>query len=271
MRRGRNVSTEFLSIYDLRVESVEVLLRALRDDNGDPSALRSAADRLKAESSRLVGTVGRRYRDFAELLGAIQMLMRWAQGVRAGKSDSDRFLRAARQRAADVEAGSPPFDDHVALSGRIRAVEAVHEVDGVLKHALEISLPLPLFCRPNEERPRAQRQENTSDEPAVAVVSFEVDDQALEGVVTIEPGINHDLSVSVALSRWPEGATALVLEVFSVEKPQTYELPRFVFRRANGHRGQVLTARGRLRITVPQTLRSRPMEFSYGAHFESKE
>ena len=110
-------------------------------------------------------------------------------------------------------------------------------------------------------------REETVSEISVAFVSFNLDGTPLKEGRPVQPAILYDLTVEVRVSRWPERAQELILDVISVEPIEVYELPRFSFMKPEGEAPYFLSGTGRMRLQVPQTLLSRPLEFSYRAWF----
>ena len=186
--------------------------------------------------------------------------------------DADRYLRAAKQGARDLaqELSADPEAGRLSeAAARIMAISDVSEIEQVAEFLLHTPLPLPLFA----EEVRSIRPYKTEPthaavpEVSVALVSFALNDVAFGDPQTIEPEVLHELSVEIRVSRWPESAQELMLDVVSVEPPDVYQLPRFTFRRPDGAPPYLLRQTGRMLLQVPQAILSRPLEFTYRAWF----
>lgn len=274
MSRDDRSRADFHSIFRCRVEAVRSLL-GVRDAapgaalTGLAKRLATAAGELKAAGATLgPGLVGSRYESFGVLTGALGQLIRWGDGIREADPHADRFRAAARQLAKDVlrkESGGEQA--LAAAAAKIRDLDEPEDVRVAAEALLAVSLPLPLFI---EHMPVEVAGFNSGEsEPSliVAFLAFTLDGHPLATPATVEPNILHDLEVELRLTAWPDGATELVLDVLTVEDESVYRMPRFNFTRPGGAGPYHLRAKDRLRLNVPQTLRSRPLEFAYRAQF----
>lgn len=66
------------------------------------------------------------------------------------------------------------------------------------------------------------RGRDTSTELSVAFVKFQLDGQPAANIHHLVPRELHDMEIEVRVSRWPEGATHLVLTPISAEPKSTY-------------------------------------------------
>ncbi len=269
MRRPVDLS----AAYDYRIRTISALQAVMA---GTPqveafesalSSLRDAADNLGDEPAR------KRYAAFAVLLDAFLLLIRWAEAVRSAEIDADRYLRAARQRIADFQTGSAVpanGDDRLVTAARaVAGVDAVGDLPTIARVLLGIPLPLPLYARAPAVRRRAGQEFAPSAKPVITVafLSFTLYDVPFGNPQAIEPQLLHDLSVEVRVSRWPETADALVLDVASVEPPSAYEFPSFTFSKPADTGPHLLRGTGRMALKMPQAVLSRPLEFAYRARF----
>ena len=186
--------------------------------------------------------------------------------------DADRYLRAAKQLAKDI--AQELSDDTKAgrlteAASRITTISDISEIEQFAEFLLHTPLPLPLFVE--ETRPRlpfeTERTKVAKPDVTVGLISFALDNVAFGNPQTIEPNVLHDLTVEIRLSRWPDSAKELVLDVVSVEPRDVYELPRFRFTRPNETASYILRQTGRILLRVPQAILSRPLEFAYRAWF----
>jgi hypothetical protein len=268
--RRIHVTTDFRSTFEARVRAIRILTSVQRSQ-GEPETIADVARALRETAASVAGEAGDRYRQFALVLGAIEMLVRWARATRSAEPEAVRFLTAARVLAADLaqevgeDVGALPLGQ---LAARIRAVSGVNEIDPIFDEAARVPLPLPFFAAETPTGRRGQAAPEDMPEPSpVAVLSFALDGAPLHSPATVKPGLRVDLSVSVSLSRWPDTAEQLVLEAATVENPPDYDLPRFLFPRPGGAGPYQLEARGGLILKVPQSIRSRPLQFVYRAWF----
>jgi hypothetical protein len=259
-------------VYGSRVQASEALGTMVQGINAYESLSQAAAGLHQAAVTLGEGKVGLRYKQFARLLDIMGHLLRWAQAVRSAEEEADRHLRAARQLARDLarEVDSDPEAVRLSMvASTIGAVADVDEVEQIAELLLHTPLPLPLFAEAS--RPQWSGQggiaSRTVPEVSVAFVSFTLNDVPFGNPQTIEPGVLHDLTVEVRVSRWPDQAEELVLDVVAVEPPDVYQLPKFSFSRPEGTPPYVLSKTGRMLLRVPQALLSRPLEFTYRAWF----
>jgi hypothetical protein len=231
--------------------------------------LLAAATGLKAAAATLgPSQVGTRYESFGVLTGAVGELIRWGVGIREADPHSERFRGAARQLAKDV-LSKGAGEDHALreAAANIRDLNEPEDVGLAVDALLAVSLPLPIFV---EHMPADVADPDSGESDLsliVAFVAFTLDGQPLVTPTTVEPNVLHDLEVELRLSAWPDGAAELVLDVLTVEEESDYRMPRFTFARPGGAGPYHLRANDRLRLNVPQTLRSRPLEFAYRAQF----
>lgn len=186
--------------------------------------------------------------------------------------EADRHLRAAKQGAKDLAqelSADPEAQRLSAAASKIMAVSDIYEIEQIAEFLLHTPLPLPLFAEePRRIRPaQAEPAVKATPEVSVAFVSFALNDIAFGDPQTVEPEVLHDLAVEVRVSRWPEAAEELVLDVISVEPSDVYQLPRFSFSRPNGAPPYLLSQTGRVLLRVPQAILSHPLEFAYRAWF----
>ena len=80
----------------------------------------------------------------------------------------------------------------------------------------------------------------------------------------------HDLDIEVRVSRWPVGATALILEPVTIEHTDAYKMPVFSMAAPSGTGPFQLKQNGRAAITIPNHFNARPYEFKYVARFEPR-
>src|SRR5262249_40304318 len=101
----------------------------------------------------------------------------------------------------------------------------------------------------------------------IAFIKFTIDGKPLEEIHFLTPGELHDLDIEVRVSRWPQGATGLVIEPVTIERASTYQMPVFSFPAPSGSGPFQLREKGRVHLVVPHHINARPFEFKYVAKF----
>ncbi len=86
----------------------------------------------------------------------------------------------------------------------------------------------------------------------------------------LSPGDVHVLDIEVRVSRWPLGATALILEPVTTEHADAYKMPIFMIPAPAGTGPFQLREQGRAVLTIPNHFNARPFEFKYLARFEPR-
>jgi len=155
------------------------------------------------------------------------------------------------------------------IASRIGRLSDVDEVAEVTRSLLRVPLPLPMFAGTPSPRIGVTHGAQARGPLAIAVAftTFLLDGMAFEDPQTVEPDLIHDLTVQVAISKWPEPARELILEAVSVEPRDSYELPVFSFGRPEGDPPYSVTKSGHMLVRFPQALLARPLEFMYLARF----
>jgi hypothetical protein len=204
----------------------------------------------------------------------MSLLARWRDGVRNADQDPDRFLRAARQRIADLSDACDRRPFVVRLLEALAAVDGqlgVRDVEAVALRVASVPMPLGVFAIPQPDRTGAalweEKERAKPPELSVAFLRFIVDGEPAAQVQWLSPGEAHDLDVEVRVSRWPEGAEALRLAPVTIEPTTTFSIPTFEFPRPAGEGPYSLSAKGRAVLHVAQGVRARPFEFVFAAEF----
>lgn len=210
---------------------------------------------------------------FAAALEIVRFLIEWEQASLAAAVDADRFLRAARLHLKQLRA-NPAGDTVVG-----KMLEALSVLDGEMDFAsikslrdslAAIAIPVAIYADPVPQVPEWIREHEQAPKEkiaslTVAFVEFKIDGTTAERVQALRPRENHDLDIAVRVSRWPEGATSLILSPVSIEPPSSYDLPTFRFSRPSGDPPHFFQQRGRMILHAPQSLKARPFEFIYTA------
>jgi hypothetical protein len=213
------------------------------------------------------------YSALADLVEMVSLLLDWRAAVLGAAVDAQRFVSAAKERAA---VWNESYKYETALEGlrgvvnEIANIKAIAEVAAVAVHLAVVPLPIGLYSMPRRETGQVtnplEEQRNAAT-LTVAFLKFTIDGRPVEEVHYVSPRETHDLDVEVRVSRWPAGATALVLEPISIEPSGTYQLPTFSISAPMGHGPFRLRQNGRAVLVVPQHFSARPFEFKYIAHF----
>jgi hypothetical protein len=203
----------------------------------------------------------------------VGLLLEWRGAVLNAGTDAQRFVTAAKERAAIWD---EKYNAEVSLEGlrgasdEIAKIQTISEVATIAVHLAAVPLPVGLYSIPRRERGAARDANEAEKKPTelqIAFLKFTIDGTPVGETHYLAPGEMHDLDVEVRVSRWPEGATALVLEPVTIEPSGTYQVPTFSIDAPMGEGPFRLTKQGRAMLSVPQHFGARPYEFKYVAHF----
>lgn len=264
----------FSRAFQARISANRLLL-AVSPPSAQPLAeLRSAADELDGISATIAfSTAASAYAAMADALRIAEQLIEWRSGVLNAVQESDRFLRAAKERSKlwCEEHRSPNVPPALrAAIEQIQSIAETSQIEATCRDIASIPLPIPFFgaeVRPSLRREGEKAERPVPDELTVAFLRFVIDGVRAAETHFLRPREAHDLEVEVRVSRWPEGADALNLSPVTIESPDTYDFPRFRFARPSGDPPFILKERGRAILKVAQNLHARPFEFKYTAQF----
>jgi hypothetical protein len=262
-------------VFPVRSRAVLALRApASSDDAATFQALATEAKNVAAAFGR--APAAKRWEAFAAALDIARLLVEWEQASLTAAIDADRFLRAARLRLKQLrtDAGSDALT--------VQLLKALSVLDGDIEFSAirtlrdelaAIPIPVAVYADPVPQLPdwapeHEQTQEEKLPDLTVAFVEFKINGTPAERVQALRPRENHDLDIAVRVSRWPEGATSLVLSPVSIEPASTYDLPTFRFSRPAGEAPYFFQQRGRMILNAPQALKARPFEFIYTAEFQ---
>jgi hypothetical protein len=271
MRRGKKYHSLY-KVYEARTQAVIALGEIAHKKNATTSLV-EAKDSLR-ECVPLLGDglIGRRYGQIVALLSILCHLLNWAQGVRKAEAGADRFLRAAQQGVKDLlrEMDSTEMEVFKEVTTNMLMLNTdIFEVENIAELLLHIPLPLPLFAElPKQPPPLKSANIVNETNISVAVVSFTLKGNVFGDPQTIEPNVLHDLAIEVKVSNWPMTSKELILDVISVEPEDVYQMPCFTFSRPDANPPFLLSGTGRMKLNMPQSISSRPLEFTYRARFE---
>jgi hypothetical protein len=267
MRQTR--SEEILSAaYPARVEVVEALREAALGGERDALRVRDAANGLVAASG-LYGDAPNAaiYAAIGELALCASLLLEWRSGVLNAIQDAQRFQIAARERAALWSKDRSPDETYgqlIKVAELIGGITSVSEVGNVAATLAAIPVPVGLYSEFRRDSPRIHEDDSTPRatpvELTVAFLKFTIDGKALAETHFVSPGEMHDLDIEVRVSRWPAGATALILEPVTIEHADAYKMPIFSIAAPAGTGPFQLTQQGRAALTVPNHFNARPFE-----------
>jgi hypothetical protein len=260
--------------YAARIETVEALQAAGLGSQTGAARLNSAAAELRLSAEHYgAAPAATVYSALADLVDMIALLLEWRAAVLNAGEDGQRFFIAAKERAAVWDERCKSEASLATLrtvANEISDVKSISEVAAVAVHLAAVPLPIGLYSSPQGERgirAAADAEEKKSTELRVAFLKFTIDGRPVDETHYVSPGETHDLDIEVRVSRWPSGATALVLEPVSIEPGGTYQLPTFSILAPMGDGPFRLTQKGRVMLVVPQHFSARPFEFKYAAHF----
>ncbi len=268
-----------------RIDAVDALRSAAVPRTGASEGLRTAAARLDEASpdiEHVATAVG--YAGFAELLRICAEVVDWRRAVLNAAPDADRHLRAAKaKRVLWVEeyAKRSAMVDLVDRSADLAGLDDVGRVASILSCLAAAPLPVGVIKSPHRPRIPGPSPEEEEAEPQkgveaptelnVAFVKFALDGSPASEIHYLSPNESHDVEIEVRISRWPEGATELVLRPLTIEQPDSYSFPVFSLPKPSGKAPWSITQRGRALLKYPQSLQARPYEFRYTAQFKPTE
>jgi hypothetical protein len=271
-------STDFAEIhsevYSTRIEAVEALREVAKGSPGHSARLSKAAEDLRAAALSYGDAPNAAlYAALPDLMQIVVLLADWRAGVLNAEVDTGRFLTAAKARA---QSWIEQSKSNVALSSfqdvaaTLHNAEQITDVARLATQLAIIPLPVGLYSVPIRDSGRVASEEPSDTKPdqlTVAFVKFTVDGTPLEQIHFLTPGELHDLDIEVRVSRWPAGATALVIEPITIEQASTYQMPVFSISAPAGSGPFQLREKGRVRLAVPHNMNARPFEFKYVAKF----
>jgi len=258
------------------MRAVEALIDAA-SGSGSPEGLRNAADAID-EAGPYYGraTTAAVYAAFAELLRITSLLMRWRQAVLSAEVDADRFLRAAKEQQklwVNEYGEADPARPLQGVAARVAEAATIADAAAICDELAAAPLPVGIFSDPEPSYGHITgskdiKADEAPPELAVAFLKFSVNGEPAGHIHHLTPGEAHDLEVEVRVSRWPTGATQLILQPVSIEPESAYDFPRFAIPRPEGKPPFCLRARGRAILKVAQSLQAEPFEFRYTATFD---
>jgi hypothetical protein len=271
-------STEFAEIhskaYSARVEAIDALRAAAIGSGNSHARLYGAADNVRS-AAQLFGIAPNAtiYAAFADIVQIVGLFVEWRESVLNAKPEASRFNTAARERAKSWLETYKTNEIVTSLGGVVAKLESIHQVSEVAKVAANaacIPLPIGLYSQPDRSNRTIYQEDSSDEKPAkltVAFVKFTVDGTPLEEIHFLSPGELHDLDIEVRVSRWPAGATDLIIEPLTIERATTYQMPVFSIPAPTGQGPYQLRQHGRVILNVPHHMNARPFEFKYVAKF----
>jgi hypothetical protein len=273
-------SEEILSAaYPARIEIVEALREAALGGKHDAVRLRTAANELysasglygEAPSAALFVAIG-------DLAQCICFLLEWRAGVLNATPDAARFVTAARERATawlKDRPGEGVFGQLLKIAEQITGITSVNEVGTTAAALAAVSIPVGLYSEHKRQGGVRIPEEDDAPRPrpaelTVAFLRFTIDGKPVDETSFLSPGEVHDLDIEVRVSRWPVGATALILEPVTTEHADAYKMPIFMIPAPAGTGPFQLREQGRAVLTIPNHFNARPFEFKYLARFEPR-
>jgi hypothetical protein len=274
MIRRQTRSAEILSSgYSARIEAVEALRAAGLGAADAVARVNSAAGELNLSVAEYgEASIATSYAALASLMEIVSLLLQWRACVLDAAPDAQRFLTAAKERASLwLEKFKPDAcpEGLAAAASEVSEIQAISEVGSLAVRLAAVPLPVGLYSVPVRERAsRAEDEPDKASKPLqIAFLKFTIDAMPVAETHYVSPGEMHDLDVEVRVSRWPQGASSLVLEPVSIEPSGTYQLPTFSIEAPVGEGPFRLNQQGRALLVVPQHFGARPYEFKYRARF----
>lgn len=264
-------------VYSTRIEAVQALREVAKGSPGHSVRLYKAAEELRAGALRYGEAPNAAlYTALADLMHIVALLADWRSGTINAEADTSRFLTAAKARTQSWIEQSKSNTSLLLFYDVAAALNSTDQIADVAKLATKLAiipLPVGLYSEPVRIGVRLPNGESSAPEPeqlTVAFVKFTVDGTPLEQIHFLTPGELHDLDIEVRVSRWPVGATALVIEPVTIEQASTYQMPVFSISAPTGSGPFQLREKGRMRLAVSHNMNARPFEFKYVAKFEPR-
>jgi hypothetical protein len=261
--------------FPARISAVEALISSSGAKASTVEQLREAASHLD-RAGPLYGRASTAvvYAAFADLLRIVAMLVEWRVAVLDADKETERFLRAAKERYRlwQSEYAQAPFiDGLLEASASVSNASSIEDVDAVCRSLASTPLPIGVFAG-EPETPSAREKDDGKEkaeppELAIAFLQFLIDEHPADETHFLTPKVVHDLEIEVRVSRWPESANGLTLMPVTIEPKSTYDFPVFEFARPAGDPPFRLKQRGRAVLNSAQGLQARPFEFKYAASF----
>jgi hypothetical protein len=265
-----SVSAIVETAYPSRISAVE----ALRSPNTSGQDLRSSAADVHALAKRYGRVAGAKdWNALGLALETVAFLTDWAVAVDEAEPDADRHLRAARQRLKKFATDEEPGEYHAAVAECLASTAAdlqPEEVAALRARLGAIAMPVSILADPEPE-PGARFHEETRpgrEDLAVAFLEFTINGSPAANLHALRPKEIHDLGLVIHVSRWPDGADALVISPISAEPKSAWDLPRFSFAKPDSDPPFTFQRNGRMVIHASQGFDARPLEFLYAAQFE---
>ncbi len=261
----------FFPEYDLRIRGVEALRRVISGSDPRVDLIELGMEVVRL-GERLHSPAGGEFAAWGELLRAIGHLARWGGAVREAEIDSDRHLRAAKQRAQDVLGRCK---EGTAMGGAASAVVGIGSPDGLRAAATEllrIRMPLPFSeggMGASESPPESEPHPTEASRPILAFLQFYMGESEVSEPHDLKPNILYDLRLEMRLSEIPEGVKLIEVTPYTVEPEGIVDAPTFLLGATDGE--TTLSGTGRLRVHVAHDAVARPLEISYGAQAISPE
>lgn len=261
-------------VFSARIDAIDALRAAALGHDESYVRLYDVAEKLRAVS-QLYGIApnAKIYSAFAELVHSVGMAAEWADSVLKAKPDTSRFVIAVRERSKAWSASNKGDALLTRLDSIATKLEELQEISDAAKIAADLAtvpLPIGLYTEPDRSSQWSSHETEKDGKPAkltVAFVKFTVDGKPLEEIHHLSPGETHDLDIEVRVSRWPAGATGLVIEPVSIERGDTYQMPVFSITAPVGNGPFQLRQHGRAILNFPHHMHARPYEFKYVAKF----
>ena len=276
-RRNMRKSGTHFSVLFARTNAREAILAAISDSPDATESLLAASAEIRAfaEPGFQSTAATEEFRYFAVLVEGCARLVSWQKAVRNCEADADRYLRGAKflLKEASASKGLQIPESMTKPAQTLLELCDVSKVAEVFRATLTVPLPItfPLETL-RSYGGRAESEPRQKVPPiVVAFTSFSVNGQQFKKDQQLNLNIGYDLEVEIALSRWPDNEVDLRLEPLSVEPPETYRLPTFVFGKPDTSAPHTLRASKRMIIKQAASFLARPMAFTYRASFSSTE
>jgi hypothetical protein len=255
----------FFTEYNVRLRGVDAL-RCLMLGSDPQVDLIELGGELMRLGERLESPASSDFTAWGELLRAVGYLVRWSSAIREAEMDSDRHLRAAKQRAQDILRRS---SEGTAIHGAATAIVNAGKPEDLPTAAialLRVQLPLPFPAVSQAgggSHPVSVSYQAPTSEPMLAFLQFYLGDQEVIEPHDLRPNVLYDLRIELQLSEVPDNMKLVEVTPYTVEPGGAIDAPMYLLEVTDGC--SVFSGIGRLCIRVAHDALARPLEISYGA------
>lgn len=223
------------------------------------------------------GHVEDQYRAYGIASGVFAQLAEWKHAIRNAEPDAQRFLKAAKMKASEIDrtSGVAQIEPLMSILDQLPGIQDPADLNSIQSLLEDWALPLLMFANVSGSDtgrlgiPSSRNGAATSEklETTVAFLKFDIDGRPAKNWNYLKPGTAYDLTIEVRVSNWPEAAQVLSLVPVTIDSRERDWLPKFTFPKPTGAGPFTFTGTGRAVLEIAHSFGSRPYEFLYAAEF----